>query len=68
MPTVRQISNFESMLTLRERFKTSYNERDIQCVLIKFLSRFLSTIRLNDKNVDYYYDFLIKCTKYCDLS
>lgn len=56
------------MLTLRERFKTSYNERDIQCVLIKFLSRFLSTIRLNDKNVDYYYDFLIKCTKYCDLS
>lgn len=55
------------MLILKERFKTSYNKRDIQCVLIKFLSRFLSTIRLNDKNVDYY-DFLMKCTKYCDLS
>lgn len=36
------------MLTFKERFKTSYNERDIQRVLINFFSHF--SLRLNDKN------------------
>lgn len=37
------------MLTFKERFKTSYNERDIQRPN-KFFFSFFFTIRLNDKN------------------